>query len=175
MVELENKSAILSVDLAGVEGRTVVTEAPAVRLIPAIGIERVKVVLPVEVKATSLRVVVLNLDVVVAREEWHALVAEVITPACEGGRPEIHKQVLRLVGPVDVCATIFPAAFVAIDGPADVLGGPLDDIFVPVGAWLEAITVLLILLLPLPDDVGAEWVRIDGRHELNVDLVPALL
>ena len=67
------------------------------------------------------------------------------------------------------------AAKVAIDGPADVLGGPLNHVFVPVSTRLEALAILLVLLLPLPDDVCAEWVRVDGWHKLNIDLVPALL
>ena len=161
MVHFENESAVLSVDHVVVEGRTVATEGPVVRLDPAVVIKVVKVVLPVEVEAASLRVVVLNLDVVVAREEWHALVAEVGTPASSFERPEVHHKDLWLVGEFDGGATISPAALFAVDAPADVLGGPLDDIFVPVGAWLEASAVLLILLLPLPDDVGAEWVVFD--------------
>ena len=45
----------------------------------------------------------------------------------------------------------------------------------PVGAWLDAPAVLLVLLLPLPDDVGAEGVARDAGDKLNVDLVPAFL
>ena len=92
VVHLEDKSAIFGVDLAGIESRAVISEAPPVTLEPPALIKRVEIVLPVKLELASLRVVRLHFHVVVASVPGHAGVVEVVTPACEGGRPEVHSQ-----------------------------------------------------------------------------------
>ena len=82
---------------------------------------------------------------------------------------------LRLVGEVNVVSTSDSTALMTIDGPSDVLWLPLNSILVPVSTRLEVLAVPLVVLLPLPDDVGAERMIVDGWHNLDVDLVPAFL
>ena len=175
VVHLEDEGTVLDVDLAGVKSRAVTFKAPAVALLPPAGVESVEVVLEVWLELASLSVVLLDLDIVVARVPGHSRVVEVVAPAWESRRPEVHHEVLALGEEMNVGGALSASHHVAVDEPLDVVGGPLDDVVVPVCAWLEARTVGLVLLLPLPDDVHAHGVRVDGRNQLDVDLVPALL
>ena len=153
VVQLEDEGTVLSVDLTGVEGGAVVTEAPAVTLHPAALIEAVKVVLPVGLEFASARIVRLDLDVVVAAEPGHASVTEVVTPAWEGWCPEVHHQDLLLGEEVDILGALDAALLRPVQEPGDRVRSPLNDVLVPVGAGLEVWSVVLVLLLPLPDDV----------------------
>ena len=175
LLQLDVEGTVLSVNLRAVESGGVVTEAPSVGLHPAAAVEAVKVVLPVEVEATGRRVPLLNFDVVVAGVPGHVVVVEVVTPAWEGRRPEVHHEVLRLVQEVHTIGAFGLAAHVSIDSPRDIVRGPLDHVLVPVLTWPEVLAVELIILLPLPDDVSAEWSTANRGHHLHIDLVPALL
>ena len=175
VVHLQDKVAVIGVHLAGVEGCATASEGPIVGFQPATSIERVEVIFPVEVEATSLSVVRLNLDVVVVGVPRHASVAEVVAPACERGCPEIHHQDLWLVKEENVGCVLNVSHNISIETPRDVGGCPLDHVLVHVGMWLEGVGVLLVLLLPLPDNVRAERVISDRRDKLHVDFIPSLL
>ena len=122
-----------------------------------------------------LRVVLLNLDVVVTSVPGHIRVVEIVTPARERRRPEVHHEILVLGQELDIRGVLGSAHHFTVDKPLDVVRCPLNDIIVPISAGLEPGAVRLVLLLPFPNDVHAQRVSVNGRHDFNIDLVPALL
>ena len=174
LFHLEDKSAILYVDLAAPEGRTVAAKRPVLALQPAALIKRVEVVLPVLLELARLRIVLLNLDVVVASVPGHTRVVEIVTPARERRQPEVHHEVLVLGLELDIRSVLGSAHHVTVDEPLDVVRCPLNDVIVPICAGLEPGAVRLVLLRPFPN-VHAHWVSVNRRHNFNIYLVLALL
>lgn len=175
VVHLEDESSVLYIDLAAPECRTVAAKRPVLALQPAALIKRVEVVLPVLLELARLRIVLLNLDVVVASVPGHTRVVEIVTPGRPRRRPEVHHEVLVLGQELDIRGALGSAHHVTVDEPLDVVRCPLNDVVVPISARLETGAVRLVLLLPFPNDVHAHRVSVDGRHDFNIDLVPALL
>lgn len=67
------------------------------------------------------------------------------------------------------------ADFVAINGPANVVRGPLHGVGVPVVVGVELVGVLVRLLLVVAvavDHVHAERVVLHRGHDLDIELVP---
>ena len=132
MLHLEDEVAAVSVDLGSVEGRAIRVEAPSVRLLPEVVSEAIEVVLPVEIEATSRRVVRLDLDVVIEGVPGHVPVVEAIAPSWECGCPEVHHQMLVLGQEVHVLSAFSAANNVAVDLPLDIVWCPLNHVIVPV-------------------------------------------
>ena len=133
------KSTILSIDLAGIESGRVALKAPPITLDPPTVVKAVKVIPPVEVKATAVPGISLN--IIISGEPGHASRIEAMAPGIEGRRPKVHHEHLLLVQERDISCVFSPAGLVAINEPRDVVWGPLDSVLMPVGAWLEATNV----------------------------------
>ena len=136
-VHLEDQVAVLGVHLTRVERRAVVIEAPTIALDPSGAVERIKVVLPVEIKRTRPRIVLLHFYVVVLRVPRHVPVVEVVAPTRERWRPEVHHQVLGLILPRDGACVCSAAHLSPIDKPGNVAWCPLEGVLVEIGARLE--------------------------------------
>jgi hypothetical protein len=96
-LHLEDEVSLLDVSLGGTESSTVGIESGVVTLVPSLSVEGVEVILPVEVEASSLLVVVVSLNVVVEEVPWHVLGVEALAPGLESGCPEVHHDGLSLV------------------------------------------------------------------------------
>jgi len=111
---------------------------------PATAIEKVKVIAPVEHKFFFLGAPLVDLNVIEEQVPRHVSSIQSMAPRVESGSPEVHSEGLRLVkvGYSGV-SEVRVAHSVAIDGPADVLGGPLKLIDVPVVMRVEAMGVIV--------------------------------
>lgn len=161
-------------NLSTEESGAVAFEAPVFTFQPAIGIEAIKVILPVEVKIACLYVIFLNFYVVVASVPGHIRVISVILPRRPGWCPEIHHQVLSFVLEQHIICVFRASHHLPIKFPLDIGRCPFDNVFVKVRARLETLLVGVILLLPRPDYIHTERCILHRRHQLNVNLVPAL-
>ena len=94
-----------------------------------------------ELELTRLLVPLLHLDIVVPGVPRHSLVVEATAPIRLGGRPEVHNDALRLCQKLHILGVLGLATEFPIDGPGDVVRGPLDNVLVPRGARLEPLTV----------------------------------
>ena len=174
VVHFEDQMAVLNEDVLFMENRGAIATAP-VTLLPSTLIEAVEIVPPMVLKLTSLLVVLLHFDIVVPHIPRHALIVEVVAPARERRRPEVHEQVLPLSEELHIGRALGLTAHAAIDFPGDMLRCPLDHILVEVVAWLEVGTVGLVMALPPPNDVHTEGVLRHRRHNLDIYLVPMAL
>ena len=128
-----------------------------------------------EIKSTCLSVVGFSANEVVFGVPRHIGVIEVVAPAWESGRPEVHHEDLWLVEELDIRGVLSSAYDFVVDGPLHVGWSPLDSKRVVASAWLVRVDIRLVLLLPLPDNVGAEGVFFNGGNKLDIDFVPAFL
>jgi len=174
VVHLEDEAAILDVGLAAHEERRVVLEAPVVASVPLLLIEVLEVISPSQLELFSRLVVIVDLDIVVLGVPWHVSVIEVVIPWGPAGSPEVHHELSRHVQEVHVLSALSLSHEVVVDVPADVVRGPLDGVSVPIGVGVEASGVVVVLGAIPPDDIHAVGVLMDGGHELNVDLIPAV-
>ena len=80
VVHLEDKAAILNIDLAGHEEGGVVLESPVVTGVPFFRIESVEVISPFQVEFLLVLIVIIDLDEVVFSIPWHLSVVEIVVP-----------------------------------------------------------------------------------------------
>ena len=153
VVHLEDKLASNDGNLFSPEGRTVSTESPIVTLCPTAVVEGVKVVLPMEIEAVSSSVIGLNFDVFVLGGPWHAGGVKVVAPSFEGGSPEVHHKLLRLVLEVRDWCSLSTAYLPAVNAPSDVLRCPSNHVCVPIVTRLEVGSIAVVLRLIFADDV----------------------
>ena len=147
-------------------------------LVPFAVIEEVKVVLPVEIEAPSLRVELLHLDVVVLSVPGHvpaALVAFFPAPTTRGS-PEVDGNLLPILQEIDSLGILFGVVMqradnVAVERPLHVGGGPFDNVLMELLARVEVLDVTFKHFLVFVDEVCLErW--IDRGNDLHIDLLP---
>ena len=80
VVHLEDKAAILNIDLAGHEEGGVVLESPVVTGVPFFRIESVEVISPFQVEFLLVLIVIIDLNEVVFSIPWHLSVVEIVVP-----------------------------------------------------------------------------------------------
>eukprot|EP00353_Schmidingerella_taraikaensis_P003247 CAMPEP_0185576438 /NCGR_PEP_ID=MMETSP0434-20130131/7366_1 /TAXON_ID=626734 ORGANISM="Favella taraikaensis, Strain Fe Narragansett Bay" /NCGR_SAMPLE_ID=MMETSP0434 /ASSEMBLY_ACC=CAM_ASM_000379 /LENGTH=222 /DNA_ID=CAMNT_0028193645 /DNA_START=83 /DNA_END=752 /DNA_ORIENTATION=+ len=177
-VHLKDEGALLDEDLRAEEGGGVLREAVVVGWLPARKIQVVEVVSPAQSEVSRLLVVVPDLNEVVHRVPGHVRVVESLLPGGELGSPEVHHERLGLRDQLHSWVeSAVGAHFAAVDGPADVVGGPLDHIDMPVVGRVQTIHVGMGLSSPgtvAVDDVSADGVLHDRGHNLEVELIPLL-
>ena len=143
-LHLEDEIAGLGVGIIWVEDARVGLETSTC-LMPAARIEMVEIVTPVEPELVMVDIVVVHLDVVIENVPWHISGIEAMTPRIEGRSPEVHSEGLGLAHVVNGLLTIMRAMsdLVSIDLPADVVGGPLHLVDVPVVTRVEPVSVFV--------------------------------
>ena len=114
------------------------------------------------------------MHVVVLGKPGHLSVVEIVVPWRPARGPEVHHEWGWVVQEVHVFGALCLAHQLVVHVPGDRLGGPLDRVSEPVGAWVEASGVGVVLRTILGDDVHRERILSDGGHQLDVDLVPAV-
>ena len=143
-LHLEDEIASLGVGIIRVEDARVGLETSTC-LMPAASIEIVEIVTPVEPELILVDIVVVHLDIVVEDVPWHISGVEAMSPRIEGRSPEVHSEGLGLAHVVNGLLAIMSAMsdLVPIDLPADVVGGPLHLVDVPVVARVEPVSVFV--------------------------------
>mmetsp|Transcript_11116 Transcript_11116/g.14053 ORF Transcript_11116/g.14053 Transcript_11116/m.14053 type:complete len:205 (+) Transcript_11116:1903-2517(+) len=170
-LHFQDQVAVLSVDVAGVENGGVGLES-ATLLEPAARVEVVEIVAPVQLEAVRVRVVLMNLNVVEEEVPGHIIGDQVFSPGLKSGRPEVHAERLSLVHVSDRRLGVGHLAIIfAIDVPADVIGGPLESVSVPLVLGIEfaGVLVRLNLLVTLSiDHVGGKRLGSYRWHDFDV-------
>ena len=174
VIHLQHERSVLDVDLAAHEERGVVVEAPVVACVPLLLIERLKVVPPAQFEIFLVHIVIIDLDEIILGIPRHVGVIEVVVPGRPGRSPEVHHELRGHGKEVHIFGALALAHELVLDEPADLLRGPLDCVGDPVVARVEARGVVVVLGTIPPNDVHGEWIFVYGRHELNIDLVPAM-
>ena len=176
-LHLEDEAAILDKSLGSAESRRVGIKGGVVTLVPAVGIECVEGVTPVEIEALGVRVVSVSLDVVVLNFPRHVLGVEAFAPRLERGSPEVHHDTLRLIRQLDRRIILSDAThLLVVDRPGNEVGGPRHLVDVPIVLGIEAGLVVVSLALGLAitvDHIHGEWVLRYRGHDFDVKLVPA--
>ena len=72
-LHLEHQVSFFNVDLLGAESGTIGIKSSVVTLVPSFSVKGVEIVLPVEVEATGLFIIIVSLNVVVEEIPWHVL------------------------------------------------------------------------------------------------------
>ena len=93
----EHELAIFDVSVGGKEERAVQVEGPTIATEPAVEVECIEVVSPLEREAVVPLIVVVDFDPIVASVPWHGcVVIHIVTPSCKRWSPEIHEEGLSL-------------------------------------------------------------------------------
>ena len=174
-LHLEDKVAVCSVSILWVEHTGVGFEASS-SLMPLTAIESIEIVAPVELEFVVPLIVSEDFNVVVEDEPWHIDWVEACAPGVERGGPEVHAKALCLVQMSDCWVVqINMAHLVSIYGPGDVVWGPFHLVYVPVVMRVKPVSVVmrfnLFLAIPI-DDIHGEWIVLNRRDDLHVELVP---
>ena len=82
-LHLENEVAILDVSLRRAERRRVGIKGSIIALVPAVSIEGIEVITPVEVEAVCVMVVNVSLNVIILDKPWHICGVESLAPGFE--------------------------------------------------------------------------------------------
>mmetsp|Transcript_6506 Transcript_6506/g.7776 ORF Transcript_6506/g.7776 Transcript_6506/m.7776 type:complete len:665 (-) Transcript_6506:391-2385(-) len=106
----EDQAAIFDESLGGTEGGGVGIESGVIALVPAVGVEGVERIAPVEVESLGVRVVGVSLDVVVLDLPRHVLGVEALAPGLKSRGPEVHHNALGLISKLDGGIALFDAA-----------------------------------------------------------------
>ena len=139
----EHEMPMGSIDVLRMEHTGTRLEA-ARGLVPLAAVEVVEIVAPVELELVVDVVVSEHLHVVVQDVPRHINWIETSAPGVESGRPEVHSQSLRLVQMAHSrVMQVKMAHLVAIDGPRDVVRGPLHLVDVPLVMWVEQMRVVM--------------------------------
>lgn len=176
-LHFQDQVSVVSVNVIRGENTAVCLE-PSVSLVPAIRIEAIEVVSPMEFKIIRFFVEGEHLHIVVEKVPRHINWLEAVSPWVVRGRPEVHSQRLGFVGKVDCPRIVLVKVshLPAVYGKGYVFGCPFHLVDMPFIVWVEIVEVFMLLLLLLAvsvDHVCREWIILDRRHNLNVKLVPA--
>ena len=176
-LHLEDKVAIDGVSILWMEHTSVGLKATS-GLMPFTAVEMVKIVAPVEFELVVSFIVCKDFNVIVEYEPWHINWIEACAPGVERRGPEVHAQTLCLVKMADCWVVqINMAHLVTIDRPGDVVWGPLHLVDVPVVMRVKPVRVVMRFNLVLAiaiDDIHGEWVTLNGRNDLHIELVPLI-
>ena len=153
IVHLEDKVAILDVDLARHEEGGVVLETPVVTGIPLLGIPCVEIISPAKIELLRALIVIVNLNKVIFGVPGHLRIVEVVVPWRPARGPEVHHELRGHVQEVNVLGALGLANEFVVDEPRDAIRGPFDRVGDPVGAGVEAGGVVVVLSAIVPDDV----------------------
>ena len=94
----ENKSTILDEGLRSAESGGVGIKGSVITLVPAVGVESVELIAPVEIETLGAGIVSVGFDVVVVNLPRHVLGIKALAPRFESWGPEVHHDTLRLRG-----------------------------------------------------------------------------
>jgi hypothetical protein len=153
IVHLEDKVAILDVDLARHEEGRVVLEAPVVAGIPLLGIPCVEIISPAKIELLGALIVIINLNKVIFGVPWHLGIVEVVIPWRPARGPKVHHELRWHIQEMSVLGALSLANELVVDKPRDAIRGPFDRVGDPVSAGVEASGIVVILSAILPDNV----------------------
>ena len=173
----ENKSTILDEGLRSAESGGVGIKGSVVTLVPAVSVESVELIAPVEIETLGAGIVSVGFDVVVVDLPRHVLGIKAFAPRFESWGPEVHHDTLRLRGKLNRGIRLSDAAnLLVINRPSNEFRSPRNLINVPLILGVEARLIVMRLTLVLTisiDHIHGEWVLSNGRDDLDVELVPA--
>ena len=174
VVHLEDEVAIFDVNLTAHEKRRVVLEAPVVACVPFFSVKGVEVVSPSQGEVFLVVIVVIDLDKVVLGVPGHSDIIEIVVPWGPGRSPEVHHELSVVLKEVNILSAFSLSDELIVDEPANVVGSPLNGVGEPVRLRVETSGVVMVLSAIFPDNVHGEGVLGDGRHNFDIDLVPAM-
>ena len=173
----ENKSTILDERLRSAESGGVGIKGSVVTLVPAVSVESVELIAPVEIETLGSGIVSVGFDVVVVDLPRHVLGIKAFAPRFESWGPEVHHDTLRLRGKLNRGIRLSDAAnLLVVNGPSNEFRSPRNLINVPLILRVEARLIVMRLTLVLTisiDHIHGEWVLSNRRDDLDVELVPA--
>lgn len=141
---------VVSVDVVRGEN-TAVAVKPSISLVPAIRIEAIEIVPPMEFERFRIFVVSEHLHIVVEKVPRHINWFKTLPPCVVCGSPEVHSQRLSFFREVDGqrIVLIKVACLSAVNGERNVVGSPFHLVDVPFIVRVEMFLVFVLLLLLL--------------------------
>ena len=176
-LHFEHEVAILDISLRRTESCRICIKCGVITLVPPFGVERIKIVAPVELEGFIVRVPGIGLNIVVLYEPWHVLSGEPFTPRFESGSPEVHHDGLTLLHEGDRgIVTLNTSHLLVVDGPGDELRCPGHLVDMPVVFRVETAHIVMALLFMMTvaiDDIERDRILFDRGDDLHIELVPA--
>ena len=140
----QHQVSFLYIGLGGTESCAICIKSGIVTLMPAVGVECIEVILPIEIESTSLVIISICLNIVVEQIPWHVLSIKTFSPRLKRWSPEVHHDGLRLVHVSDSwVSTLDSSNFFMVKTPRDVMWGPLHLVDVPLVRWIEAAVIVV--------------------------------
>ena len=174
---LENEVSAMNESLFCTESCAIMIKCSIVTFVPSMDIERVKVILPMEIKSVCRVIVCVRFNVVIDTVPWHVNWMESMSPRVKGWRPEVHHDRLALVHILNSWIFVCDSSdFMAIKTPGNVIWMPDHLIDMPIIKWVKVLHIVMgfqLLLSISVNGVHREWTIYNRRHNLNVHLVPA--
>ena len=171
---LQNERAILDIGLATHEERRVVIKSPVVARVPLRLIEGVEVISPAKREVLLIHIIIIHFNEIILGIPRHVRVIEVVVPRRPGWGPEVHHKLSGHGKEVHILGALALTYKLVLNEPADLLRSPFNGVSDPVSAGVEASGVVMILSAVSPNNVHGEGILVNGRHELNIDFVPAM-
>ena len=170
-LHLKHQITSLHRHILWVENARVLHKASAC-FVPSVCIESVKIVTPVQVELIVSLIVGEDLNVVVHEIPGHIGSIQTLSPDMELRGPEVHPEGLLLTHALDYLAIVDMPDFVAVNRPTDVVWGPLEDVCVPLIAWIKPMNVLMglsfAIAIALKDYVSGKRVVGNTGDYLNI-------